>query len=93
MKKLLAFALIAMMAGSAMAAVGWFSDYILVSENGAADGYYWIGSDPSFGDQFTAQAFFHSLADFLIFSFSLFSPFYETILGYIKKECLNNIFF
>ena len=57
MKKLLAIALIAMMAVPAMAAVGWFSDYILVSENGAADGYYWIGSDPSFGDQFTAQSF------------------------------------
>ena len=57
MKKLLAIALIAMMAVPAMAAVGWFSDYILVSENGAADGYYWIGSDPSFGDQLTAQSF------------------------------------
>ena len=57
MKKLLVIALIAMMAAPAMAAVGWFSDYILVSENGAADGYYWIGGDPAFGSEFAAQTF------------------------------------
>ncbi|MBU1694944.1 MAG: PEP-CTERM sorting domain-containing protein [Verrucomicrobia bacterium] len=45
---------------SAMGATGWYSDYILVSINGGADGYYWIGSDPGFGTDFQG-AYFGSL--------------------------------
>ena len=42
MKKLLAIALIAMVAAPAMAAVGWFEDYILISQNGGADAAYYL---------------------------------------------------
>ncbi|HOW97272.1 MAG TPA: PEP-CTERM sorting domain-containing protein [Kiritimatiellia bacterium] len=52
MRKLIV-ALVALMAAvSAMGALGWYSDYVLVSLNGGADGYYWIGLDPTFGTQF-----------------------------------------
>lgn len=37
---------------SAMAATGWFEDYVIVSIDGGADQYYWIGADPGFGTQF-----------------------------------------
>jgi hypothetical protein len=57
MKKLIGFALIALMASSALAATGWFSDYILVSQDGGADEYYWIGDDPSFGTEFNGATF------------------------------------
>jgi hypothetical protein len=57
MKKLLLVAVLAMLAGSAMANVGWFSDYILVSNNGNPDSYYWIGGDPSYGVQFQGSTF------------------------------------
>ena len=65
MKKLLAIALIAMMAAPAMAAVGWFSDYILVSDNGAPDSYYWIGADPTYGTQFAGSTFAITLGETL----------------------------
>ena len=57
MKKLLAFALVAMMAGSALAATGWYSDYVVVSVDGGSDEYYWIGSDPSYGTQYDGATF------------------------------------
>jgi hypothetical protein len=57
MKKLLVFLAIAMIAGSAMAATGWFSDYLLVSNNGGADDYKWIDTDPSFGSAFVGSTF------------------------------------
>ncbi len=63
MKKLIVFAMVAMMAGGAFAATGWFQDYILVSDNGAADEYYWIGSDPGFGSDFTNSSFQITLGD------------------------------
>ena len=65
MKKLLAFALIALMAGSAMAATGWYRDYVVVSVDGGADEYYWIGDDPSFGTQFDGATFNITLGDTL----------------------------
>ncbi|MGD9782011.1 MAG: discoidin domain-containing protein, partial [Kiritimatiellia bacterium] len=57
MKKLLVFAVAAMLSGAAFAATGWYQDYVLVSNNGGADGYYWIGDDPGFGTQFAGSTF------------------------------------
>ena len=52
MRKLIV-ALVALVAAvSAMGATGWYSDYVIVSVNGGADAYYWIGGDPSWGTQF-----------------------------------------
>lgn len=43
---------------NAMAATGWFSDYIKLNVNGngvsAPTGWYWIGTDPSYATQFDA---------------------------------------
>ena len=48
----LMFLAIFVVASSAFASTGWYSDYILINVNGATgSGYYWIGSDPSFGTQ------------------------------------------
>ena len=63
MKKLVVFAMAAMMASGVFAATGWYSDYLLVSDNGAADGYYWIGADPSYGTQFAGSTFEITLGD------------------------------
>ena len=52
MRKLIVALVALVMASSAMGATGWYSDYVLVSVNGGADAYYWIGNDPSFGTQF-----------------------------------------
>lgn len=57
MKKLLLFVMLALVAGSAFAATGWYSDYIINSVNGGADEYYWIGTDPSWGTQFAGSVF------------------------------------
>ncbi len=42
MKKLLVFAVAALIAGSAFAANGWFDDYLDVSVNGGADATYYL---------------------------------------------------
>ncbi len=42
MKKLLVFAVAALIAGSAFAATGWFDDYLDVSVNGGADTTYYL---------------------------------------------------
>jgi hypothetical protein len=57
MKKLLVFAAIAMLACSAMAATGWFNDFLLVSVNGGADQSKWIGTDPGSGSAFAGSTF------------------------------------
>lgn len=59
MKKLLALVtmFVAVFANSSQAATGWFSDYVLVSINGGADQYYWIGDNPDFGTQFNGANF------------------------------------
>ena len=57
MKKLLLFALVAMFAVSAMADVGWYSDYVIASVDGGADQYFWIGDDPSWGTEFDGYDF------------------------------------
>jgi hypothetical protein len=57
MKKTGVFLLVATVAFSAFAATGWFQDYVLVSQNGGADGYYWIGSNPGFGTEFAGSTF------------------------------------
>ena len=44
-------------ASQSKAALGWFSDYVLVSIDGGAAGYYWIGSDPGFGTAFNGANF------------------------------------
>ena len=67
MKKLMVIAAIAMMAGAAMADVGWYSDYILVSTAGGADDYKWIGTDPSFGTEFNGSTFSITLGQTLEF--------------------------
>ena len=36
---------------------GWFQDYILISKNGQSAGYYWIGSNPSFGTELNNYSF------------------------------------
>ena len=44
MKKILAFALVAMVAGSAFAAGGWWNEYIELSINGGASAQYQLGT-------------------------------------------------
>ena len=44
MKKILAFALVAMVAGSAFAAGGWWNEYIELSVNGGASTQYQLGT-------------------------------------------------
>lgn len=51
-KLMIAMAAALLFSANAMAATGWFSDYVLVSIDGRADQYYWIGSNPGFGTQF-----------------------------------------
>jgi hypothetical protein len=56
MKKVLAvFAASLFVAGSALADTGWWSDFIRVSVDGVGDAFYWIGDDPTFGDQFAGS--------------------------------------
>ena len=57
MRKLMAILALMGMTASSQAATGWFSDYILVSRDGGADEYFWIGADPSFGTQFAGYDF------------------------------------
>ncbi len=57
MKRRLVFTLVAMMALSAFASTGWYQDYVLVSSNGAADTYNWIGSDPGYGSPYVGATF------------------------------------
>ncbi|MBU1694942.1 MAG: PEP-CTERM sorting domain-containing protein [Verrucomicrobia bacterium] len=53
MRKLIVALVVLVAAVSAMGATGWYSDYIVVSVDSGADGYYWIGADPSYGTQFS----------------------------------------
>lgn len=54
----LALSLAVLGATPALAATGWFSDYLLVTTNLTGEGdYYWIGSDPGFGTQFQNHDF------------------------------------
>ena len=57
MKKLIGFALIALMASSALADTGWFSDYLTLSKDGEAAEWYWIGADPGANTQFDGADF------------------------------------
>jgi len=58
MKKItLTFAVAIGLVANGTAASGWFSDYVLVSINGSAAGYYWIGTDPGFGTSFNGANF------------------------------------
>ena len=50
MKKLLVLFLF--IAGNIFAALGWYSDYVIIGGT-----YYWIGSNPSFGTQFDSHSF------------------------------------
>jgi hypothetical protein len=55
MKKI--FTIIFLLCNLAFAATGWFQDYVLISKDGGASVYYWIGSDPSFGTQLNGYNF------------------------------------
>lgn len=58
MRKLMAIlAIVGLSAGATQAATGWYSDYIVVSVDGGADQYFWIGADPSFGTEFNGYDF------------------------------------
>lgn len=43
--------------GVTFGGTGWFQDYILISKNGQSAGYYWIGSNPSFGTELNNYSF------------------------------------
>ena len=52
MKKLIAIVgALVLGTNASMAALGWYSDYVLLNVNSAGDAYYWIGTDPSYGTQ------------------------------------------
>lgn len=57
MRKFLAILAVAGLTGTSWGATGWYQDYILASIDGGADGYFWIGDDPSFGTQFAGANF------------------------------------
>lgn len=57
MRKLLAILAAMSLSVTSWGAAGWYQDYITASVDGGADGYYWIGSDPSFGTQFAGANF------------------------------------
>ena len=51
MKKITLLFTVLMVSASTFGNMGWFSDYVLLKLNGGSDGYYWIGSNPSFGTE------------------------------------------
>jgi hypothetical protein len=54
MKKLLVMALVSMVAGSAMADIGWFDDYVGITPDGGSETTFWIG-DAQGSDTTTTQ--------------------------------------
>ena len=57
MKKLIIFALTALVAVGAMADTGWYNDYLVISPDGGANEWYWIGGDPGANTEFAGHDF------------------------------------
>lgn len=58
MKKLIAcLGVFALATASSLGALGWYQDYVILSVDGGASGYYWVGSDPGYGTQFDTHDF------------------------------------
>ena len=56
-KTIVCLGILALSASLSMAGLGWFQDYVIISANGGASQYYWVGSDPGFGTQFDGHNF------------------------------------
>jgi hypothetical protein len=55
MKKLLMVLLL--LTSIALAATGWFSDFVIINPNGSGEEWYWIGGDPSYGTELNGTNF------------------------------------
>ena len=57
MKKLIIFALTALVAVGAMADTGWYDDYLVISPDGGVNEWYWIGGNPGANTEFAGHDF------------------------------------